>query len=344
MAEHCPWVRSDSLNQDPEPLMPYIPAVKSRGLGRLAPLAVFTLMIASVAAFGSTGALYTSLAPAQTSSFLAGSHPVESIAPPPPFVVATCQPVPNLAYDPYLGRSTENGTQPALGGGSGANFNSLISSAKGILPPGVALPSGTIGIDGSASGVTGSSVQPVSGNTFAAGYCAGAELSQYSPSVAPGCPSPSLGPSAFTSVAQYDLCAIDPNAQVAVPSGTVNEPTLTGYSSTGPGVPFVAIYPLSAVTQAAGGGVTFTGTPIIPLVPVTVFYQNYSTVPGAYGSVSTGPRNQRVVITFSVASDVAPAAVSSARLLASSTYVAYLLIQASAQYGPLADHMWYFKP
>jgi len=251
-----------------------------------------------------------------------------------------CQPVANLAFDPYLGVATEGGA------GSPPLFESLLASAHALLPAGTTLPQGTSGLDGATNGVTGSATTPVTADSFAAGYCDETQLSQYDPTSTPTCPA--SVPVIYTSAEENDLCALDPQLKLSsVPAGTVDETAPTGYTNQGVGLPFVAIYPQTDVTQSTSGVVTFSGSPVLSAVPVSVLYANYQAAPGTFGpsqSSPSGPQSLHAVITFSLTSYILSESNPAGALVGGTTYIAYLLLQDTDQSGPLADHIWYFQP
>ena len=351
MAEHLPWRRSGSLEDQEWRPEPYDPPGKAGVVSRIPAIAVLVLLAGSVLGLGTTGALFTSQAAPGSSSFTAGNQfkpgPSPSPVATPQPAAAACQQVANLSYDPYLGVST---TPPAPGSQIGAMpppFESLITSARSLLPASMGLPAGTIGVGDASDGVTGSASTPAHGDSFAAGYCDESELSQYVPSTTPTCPSTSLAPGASTSAEQYDICILDKALTVAVPAGVMSEPSAAGYAASGTGIPYVAIYQASQVSAGADGHLSFTGQPVIAPVAVSVVYSNYQVSPAVFGTTQptpNGPKSKRVVITFSVASDVASGSNPTGLLSPDTTYVAYLLLQDTDQSGPLADHLWYFQP
>jgi hypothetical protein len=301
---------------------------------RISVLVVAALILASVVTMGWTGALFSADAPPQSSSLTAGSQ--ASL----PAPAATCHAVANLSFDPYLRIET----RPATAGGPPAKFEPLLASARALLPDGATLAAGTAGIGGSTTGITGSPSAPVSAAAFAAGYCDETELSQFDPAATPACPTTGA---TYSSAEQYDLCALDPSESEAIPSGAVAESAPSGYSATGVGLPYVAVYALAQVTSGADGEIEFSGSPLLSGVPVSVLYPDYTPLPSAFGPdqpASGGGGGFHAVVSFSLAGYVAASGATSGPLLPATTYVAYLLVQDTDPSGPLADHLWYFVP
>lgn len=351
MAEHLPWRRSESLADQQGNRAAHNPPGGAGALGRLPAVAVLLLLAGSVLGLGSTGAVFTSQAAPESSGFTASSQfksgETPSLAKTPAPAVAACQQVANLSYDPYLKATTGAPPPGAQAGAAPAPFESLITSARSLLPASEVLPAGTVGIGASSGGVTGSLAAPAKGDSFAAGYCDESELSQYIPSAAPTCPASGPGQVPMASAEQYDICALDGGLSVAIPAGAMSEPAETGYATSGQGIPYVAIYQASQVTVGANGNLSFSGQPVLTAVPVSLFYSNYQVAPAAFGPdqpTPNGPKSKHAVITFSLAADVASSANPTGSLSTGTTYVAYLLLQDTDQSGPLADHLWYFQP
>ncbi|MDA8394725.1 MAG: hypothetical protein M0T72_05685 [Candidatus Dormibacteraeota bacterium] len=297
-------------------------------------LAISALILTSVVSLGWTGALFSDSAPPQTTSLTAGGQS-PALAP-----ASGCPSAANLSFDPYL----KLDTQAVTPGAPAAPFEPLLASASSLVPNGSALPAGTTGLEGSTTGVTGFATQPVNADAFAAGYCDETELSQFDPASTPACPGSG---GAYSSAEQYDLCALDPVDSVAIPAGAVAETAPSGYLGSGVGLPFVAVYPLAQVAVGPSGAITFSGSPVVSGVPVSILYPSYSALPSAFGADQPGSGGSfglRAVITFSLATYVAESTASTGPLSKGTTYVAYLLVQDTNQSGPLADHLWYFVP
>jgi hypothetical protein len=220
----------------------------------------------------------------------------------------------NLASDPVLGIA-------------GGNLEELLTAPTQT--------SGTIGTpsNDTSKGVTGSLQEPEIGKSFAIGYCDETELYEFAPTPASGspqCPGEGSTGSPYTSASQYDSCQGPPLN--TLPAGTVSNSAPVGYQSTGPGLPYVAIYAVDSTSGQIGGKALAT-------VPVTVATANYTAVGAAWM-----PKNQPTHTAGTKFQATLSFSVSGLELSSSETYVAYLLVRDTDQSGPLADHMWYFTP
>lgn len=351
LASKLPWSRSASLDQEWDLPVPFTPAVRRRPWRLLAVLGTAALTFVSVLSLGPTTALFTSQAAPQTSSLSAASAfagPHMGPVPPSP----ACHPVDNLASDPYFsktdgqtGAEGPTGDQESGPESQSKLFEGLLTPASSTLPTGQSLPVGTVGLDPSKEGVSGSSSAPLSGSTFAFGYCDETPLSELAPASVPtssSCPS-DAGPGAqYSSAEQFDICSLDKTLPIPVPAGAMSAtPASTSYTNTGPSLPYVAIYAASSVSSAEGK-ISFSAPPVLAALPVSVLYQSSNPTSTTFGAVpSASPFS--AVLSFSVAGDVA-ATPTAGELTQGQEYVAYLLVQDTDLSGPLADHVWYFQP
>lgn len=352
LASKLPWSRSASLDREWDLPVAFTPAGRRRPWRLLAVLGTAALTFVSVLSLGPTTALFTSQAAPQSSSLSAAnafSSPHTGPVPPSP----ACHPVDNLASDPYFNSTTEGqtGTEVPTGEqesgpeGQSKLFEGLLTSASSTLPTGQSLPAGTVGLDPSKEGVSGSTSAPVSGSTFAFGYCDETPLSEFDPVSVPtssSCPS-GAGPGAkYTSAEQFDVCSLDNTLPIPVPAGAMSAtPASTSYTNTGPSLPYVAIYAASSVSSAEGK-IAFSAPPVLSALPVTVLYQSSNPTSTTFGGAPEGAPFS-AVLSFSVAGDVVTTP-TTGKLTQGQEYVAYLLVQDSDQSGPLADHLWYFQP
>lgn len=319
MADQRPWVRSERLAR---PWGDVSPAGGKRRLrlpeprlSRVGPLlAIMSLLLVSLLSLGSTNALFTSTPAPLTVSTVASQPPT---GPPPP-AAGQCTTLRNLVSDPVEGSAINGYLEP------------LLTAPQGSLS------NGTVGTPTSATsqGVTGTDDTPVTGTSFAIGYCDETELYEFAPSPLPAassCPAgpPQPGPNFYSSAGQYDVCQPTGSLLTSLPSGSVTNLAPNGYQSTGPGLPYVAIYAVNSQGQITGSPL---GNPTVTVSP------SYTPIGAAWmGNQPSGLKpGAKFLATLNFS-------VSSLNLSANTTYVAYILVRDTDQSGPLADHMWYFQ-